>query len=96
MVSGRTLVTFFAVELETQHFPAPFHRGHPGTVLPGWVVAHVLVVTAGQLRHPVVFFIPMITGNGLPHGVKPPVLRAPIDGAVNIIPQRDAANFHCG
>src|SRR5690625_1035670 len=60
-------IAFPAIKFPAQHPPASFLAGHPGAVRPGRVVADVLVVAASKLSHPVVFFILVVSGNGLFH-----------------------------
>ena len=45
----------------------------PGPIRHRWLVAHVLTMTAFQIRHPITKFVQMITNNGLLHGASTPV-----------------------
>src|SRR5579883_3166991 len=49
-----------AVERLPEHRAAPREGEHPFPVDPGWVVPHVLSMTAVELCHPVAFLIPVI------------------------------------
>ena len=50
-------ITSNAVEFLSQSAPATVLRNHPGTFHVWRIMAHVLIVAAFQLRHPVTFFI---------------------------------------
>ena len=52
-------ITSDAVEFLSQSAPATVLRNHPGTFHVWRIMAHVLVMAAFQLRHPVTFFIQM-------------------------------------
>ena len=52
-------ITSDAVEFFSQLAPATVLRNHPGTFHVWRIMAHVLIMTALQLRHPVTFFIQM-------------------------------------
>ena len=52
-------ITSDAVEFFSQSAPATVLRNHPGTFHEWRIVAHVLIMAAFQLRHPVTFFIQM-------------------------------------
>jgi hypothetical protein len=52
-------ITSDAVEFFSQSAPATVLRNHPGTFHVWRIMAHVLIMAAFQLRHPVTFFIQM-------------------------------------
>ena len=52
-------ITSDAVEFLSQSAPATVLRNHPGTFHVWRIMAHVLIMAAFQLRHPVTFFIQM-------------------------------------
>lgn len=55
--------------------PARFTR-HPGTDLPGWIMADVLAMSTLQLSHPVSLLILMETGDAPLHPITKPVRRS--------------------
>lgn len=72
IVYRQILIAFFTVQLITQHgFPAGF-RYDPGPAYQRRIVAHVLVVAACQLRHPMIFFIFVISDDRLFHYLRIP------------------------
>ena len=52
-------ITSDAVEFFSQSAPATVLRNHPGTFHVWRIMAHVLIMAAFQLRHPVTFLIQM-------------------------------------
>jgi hypothetical protein len=61
------LLTLFTVQLKAQHAVATLPGDDPGAVDPGWVMANMLVMAAGKLCYPVVFFVFVITRYRLFH-----------------------------
>jgi hypothetical protein len=69
MIRRSSGITFFAVEPLAQHAHPAGLAGDPRPFDPGRAVADMLEVPACQLRHPMMFFVLMETGNGLFHEV---------------------------
>jgi hypothetical protein len=68
--SGRgqpIFITSDAVEFLSQSAPATVLRNHPGTFHVWRIMAHVLIMSAFQLRHPVTFFVQMKSSDLSPH-----------------------------
>jgi hypothetical protein len=68
--SGRSqpiFITSDAVEFLSQSAPATVLRNHPGTFHVWRIMAHVLIMSAFQLRHPVTFFVQMKSSDLSPH-----------------------------
>src|SRR5690606_37538177 len=65
------LFAFFTVQQHSEFFFAPLLGHHPRTVLPWRGMPYMLVMSAGQLCNPMLFFIQMKTDNGLLHGIPP-------------------------
>lgn len=51
--------------LSSYMFPPSLLRGHPNPLRPWWIVPHMLLMSALQLRHPVPFLI-LVVPNNLP------------------------------
>lgn len=62
------VVAFFAVEGLAEGLGAACFGGDPGAAHPGGVVADVLVVSARQLRDPVLLLVLVKADDGLAHG----------------------------
>jgi hypothetical protein len=62
------LVASHAVESRPEATLASFRREHPGTLLPGRSVPHVLAVTAFQQRNPVAHLVAFEPDDGAFHG----------------------------
>ena len=60
-------VTLEALQLATQMGQPPAFRCHPGTELPGRIMAYMLKMATGKLSYPVPVFIKMIACNGAEH-----------------------------
>lgn len=69
MIRRRSGITFFAVQPLAQHACPAGLGNDPRSFDPGRAVADMLEVSASQLRHPMMLFVLMETGNGLFHNV---------------------------
>jgi hypothetical protein len=69
MIRRSAGITFFAVQPLAQHARPAGLAGDPRPFDPGRAVADMLEVAACQLRHPMMLFVLMETGNGLLHEV---------------------------
>ena len=69
MIRRGSGITFFAVQLLAQHVRPAGLGNDPRPCDPGRAVADMLEVAACQLRHPMMLFVLMETGNGLFHMV---------------------------
>jgi hypothetical protein len=61
----------FAVQHLTDHSAAPFNGNHPGSLNPRRIVAHMLVVAAGELGDPIAFVVLVKAYDRLFQGGKP-------------------------
>jgi hypothetical protein len=66
-VRRRAGIAFAAIENGAKFLCPSFRRNDPGTIGPGRIVAHVLVVAASEFRHPVKRVILVKSGNALVH-----------------------------
>ena len=84
-------ITSDAVEFLSQSAPATVLRNHPGTFHVRRIMAHVLIMAAFQLRHPVTFFIQMKSSDLSLHCRRSPqAARSPAVESSAYRPQRSA------
>ena len=65
----RLFIAFLALQLGSQAFRASLRGQNPRTLHPRRIMAHMLPVSAGKIRHPVAFFIGMKAHNRGLHGL---------------------------
>lgn len=68
-VAGVASVAFHAVEWHAQPRAAAGKRRHPGAFDPRWLMTHMLMMAARQLRHPVALVVAMKTDDGSLHQI---------------------------
>lgn len=66
-IPRRALIALAAPEHAAQYLIAALFRGDPGPTGPGRIVAHVLIVAAGELGYPVLLHILMKSDDRLSH-----------------------------
>jgi hypothetical protein len=66
-ITRRTLITFTTVQYLPKRTTPTFLRLRPGTIHPRWIVPDMLVVTALQFGHPVIFGVLVEVGDALIH-----------------------------
>lgn len=62
------LFTFSTIQLHPESALLPFRRDYPRSFLPWRIVAHMLGVTAGEVRYPISDFVEMKANNLLLQG----------------------------
>ncbi len=67
VVSRLPPIALFTIEWFAEHSHSSHFGEHPGAFHPRRFVTHVLIVATAQLRHPVIFFVFVISGNRLLH-----------------------------
>ncbi len=67
MIRWCVLVAFHAIQLESDLGLATFGSRCPVAFGPGWIVSHMLKMSAVQLGDPMVLFIFVIADDGLFH-----------------------------
>lgn len=71
IIGRRCVFALFAVEMKAEHPFTSTCRCHPVTMHPGWIVAHMLIVTTRKLSNPVSFVVRVIANDRLLHRYQP-------------------------